>query len=72
MNLKLLFSEGGRSGTWSVSALRIGIYQYKSQIVIFQWVDLPPGLHELSEKESISMNIKLLFWVADLPPCKKW
>ena len=59
--------QGDRSATWSATwsawALRVGIYQYESQIVI-SWgvdlpLDLPPGLSELSEYESISMNIKL-------------
>ena len=43
----------GWSATWSDWALRIGIYQYESQITVFQGVnlplDLPPGLPELSE-----------------------
>ena len=41
---------GGRAATWSTQALRVGIYQYESQIAIFWWwVDLPLDLPELSE-----------------------
>ena len=37
------------------------MYQYDSEIAGFQGVHPPPGLPELSEYKSISMNLKLLF-----------
>ena len=41
MNLKLPSSGGGGSATWSVTwpvwDLRVGIYEYESQIAIYQW-----------------------------------
>ena len=39
----------GRSATWSAWALRVGIYQYESQIDIFWGIHLPLNLPELSE-----------------------
>ena len=53
---------GGRSATWSVCTLRVGIYQYQFQITILWGVDLPLDLPELSEQESISVNFKLPFY----------
>ena len=68
MNLKSVF-WGGRSATWSATwsawALRAKISQYESKISV-SWgvdllLDLLPGLPELSEQQSISMNLKSAF-----------
>ena len=56
-----IFWGGSRSTTWSAWAVRVGVYQYESQIDIFWGVHLPLDLPELSEWESISLNLKLPF-----------